>query len=538
MFHWRRCISAVALCVALGSVHVHAASIGERPAKSDVESTIAEVLPGYWSLHSSALTGPVNYGTDVEPKLVWRFEMVITPKEPLYVQEGTRENLVLLRPTLKQGDHETLYGLAEARFRAGSWRVQVSPENNPFETRGRPKSYHPGRTVVIGSAEEQVELAAAHEEALKVLQSQYERALAIARETHRAALEAAKEEHDADLAALKMRNERALRESTEMHRAALAKLESDLTERAKQLRLEIKRAQLLAELAETAAAKLGVLHAKEAEMLAATDQLLGARHSEFNDLLETLGATSSAQSYRILLVTVSESASDWLFEAALRHGFEAEDEAMKEAAWIYLIQTDLEGASTLRPTLVDHVATLVNNAKLRAVLQDHLAMPGETPRLRSFVRDALPSTSQWASEVVEFSSQYKNSDYAAVQVLGKPTLSSCADNKAAWAPGKKNAGVAFVRVRFPKPVWFPQIGVHESYGVGAVRRIVLWDDDGNDTEFDVQDTVMTCPDVAKFRFDQHRRPVKDVTVVLDTQSVSGWNEIDAISLTGTVLATQ
>ena len=132
---------------------------------------------------------------------MWRFETVITPKEPLYLQEGTRENLVLLRPTLKPGDRETLYGLARATFRAGSWRVQVSPENKPFETRGRPKSYHPGRTVVIGSAEERVELAAAHEEALKVLQSQQERALATARETHRAALEAAKAEHDADLAA-------------------------------------------------------------------------------------------------------------------------------------------------------------------------------------------------------------------------------------------------------------------------------------------------------------------------------------------------
>ena len=238
-----------------------------------------------------------------------------------------------------------------------------------------------------------------------------------------------------------MRNERSLSESNETHRAALATLESDLTARAEELRLEIERAQSLAELAETAAAKLGVLHAKEAEMLAATDQLWGARHSEFNDLLETLGATSSAQSYRILLVTVSESASDWLFEAVLRHGFEADDEAMKEAAWIYLIQTDLEGASTLHPTLVDHVATLVNNARLRAVLQDHLAMPGENPRLRSFVRDALPSTSQWASEVVEFSSQYKSGDYAAFQVLGEPTVSSCADNTAAWAPAKKNAGV-------------------------------------------------------------------------------------------------
>ena len=92
-----------------------------------------------------------------------------------------------------------------------------------------------------------------------------------------------------------------------------------------------------------------------------------------------------------------------------------------------------------------------------------------------------------------------------------------------------------MRVRFAKAVWFPTIGVHETLGVGTVRKIVLWDADGNGTEYDVQDPLRNCPGVAQFQFDGYTKPVNELTVVLDTKAVSGWNEIDAISLSGKVL---
>ena len=567
MSPWRRRIAAITFCFFLGNVPVAAESIDDPPTNDDVESTIADALPAYWSLHGSLVTGPVNYGTAVEPEFVWRFETVITPKEPLYVQEGTRANVVLLQPTLKPGDDERIYGLVGATFHAGNWRLQVAPENKPYENRGQPASYFPGRTVVIGSAEEEVEFAAAHRRTVQLLQSEHEAELAAlklehqsaldkAGETHGAALAAARASHEADLAALKTRNARAVDEATETHRGTLAQLELELKAKADQHRLEIAQAESLTELAQTAARKLGALREKETEMLAATEALFGVRQSAVEDLLAQLGAPFSPQSYQTLIVTVSETESDWLVEAVLRHGLEADEQALNETAWIHLIQNDLAGPPTLRPILADHVADMADSPRIRAVLQDRLAAAGESSRLVSFlaehaptfsgvpevarvIREALPSLSQWATTLVAFSSRYgSGADYDATQVLGSPNVQSCDDSAAAWAPATKDAGEEYVRVSFATPVWFPEVGVHENYSVGAVRRIVLWDDEGGSTEYEVQDNLETCPGVARFRFEEHHQPVQELTVVLNTKSVPGWNEIDAISLTGTVLANQ
>ena len=81
------------LCVTLESATVGAATINEPPGDSEIEQVIAEELPGYWGLHSNSLTGPVDYGNAIEPDWRWRFETVITPKEPLFMQGGKRDNV-------------------------------------------------------------------------------------------------------------------------------------------------------------------------------------------------------------------------------------------------------------------------------------------------------------------------------------------------------------------------------------------------------------------------------------------------------------
>ena len=102
-------------------------------------------------------------------------------------------------------------------------------------------------------------------------------------------------------------------------------------------------------------------------------------------------------------------------------------------------------------------------------------------------------------------------------------------------PVSDNSGSEFVRVRFAKSVWFPEIGVHENLNVGAIRKIILWDAEGNGTEYGVQDPLTKCPGIAKFQFDKYTKPVNELTVVLDTRTVRGNIQIDAISLSGKVL---
>ena len=489
---------AVILCITLGISPVKAATISEPPGDDEINLAIAETLPGYWGLHSSILTGPVDYGNAIEPDWRWRFETVITPKEPLFFEGEKRDNVVLLQPTLAPDSQETLYGIVRATFHAGNWNIEIGHENQPFDSRGLPASFFPGRTIVIGSPEEKVELERAREHELEALQTEHKKellvlkneqdsALAKAEETHRAALAAAQADRDAKLAALnteqetalaataethrtalaafrdalavaqvdrdaklaalnteqetalaataethrtalaafrdalavaqadrdaklaalntereealaeiaethrttlaalKIEREKATAEITKAHRATLAALESELKAKAEKHRIEIAQAEALTELAATATHKLVVLHEKEAEMLAATEQLFDTRQAALNDLVAKLDTSANVESYEILLKSVAGTGSDWLFEAVMRHGLNSDDQAIRQAAWIHLIRTDLEGAASLRTALTDHVADLSENPRLGAFLGDHLSGPSETPRLLGFL---------------------------------------------------------------------------------------------------------------------------------------------------------
>ena len=385
------------LCVTLESATVGAATINEPPGDSEIEQIIAERLPGYWGLHSNTFTGPVDYGNAIEPDWRWRFETVITPKEPLFVQGGKRDNVVLLQPTLYPGSQETLYGIARATFHAGSWSIEIGHENKPFESRGLPASFFPGRTVAIGSPEEQTELEETQKRALEALQAR-----------HEAEVLALKNKQETALAGLKIEHEKAIAEIAETNRTTLAALELELRAKAEKHRIEIEQTETLMELAATATQKLATLHEKEKGMLAATKQLFDARQAALDELVTKLDESANVESYETLLKTVAETESDWLLEAVMRRGLDSDDQAIREVVWIHLIRTDLGGAYGLRPILAEHVADLSDNSRLRTFLRNRLSGTSENPHLLKFLakelisslsgnldKNTLPSISQW-----------------------------------------------------------------------------------------------------------------------------------------------
>ena len=541
-----RTLVLIVLCLGFACVGraVGAATANEPPSADDVEQIIANTLPGYWRVDQLSLSDPVDYGNPVEPEWRWRYEALIAPKEPLYVDGGRHEEVVLLKLSLGPESAQTLYGVAVATFQAGVWSGEARHENRPFDHGGEPASFFPGRTVVVGSPEERELREATWQRELEELEARHKAKVAASKIEHQGELAAAKEAHRAALERLKadLEAERARREAEYESELAvrLAAVEADLKAEAQQRRVEITESEKLTELsaeardrvdaleaAETqmlAAARdrLTALQAGEADMLAASERFHEARRVALKKLFDTLGVVTSPDEYIALLDTASESELDWMRVVVLRHGLGSDDLALNRAAWRNLLQADTNSDPELRSLLADHIQALSAH-----------------PESRRIVKDALPSISQWASEVVNFSSQYHKADFHATQVLGKPNMPSCKKASFAWAPSKENNGIEFIRVRFSESVWFPEIGVHETQKLGFVRKIVLWDAEGQGTEYDVQDPLAgeeKCRGTARFRIDEHTKPVNEVSVVLDTKAVSGWNEIDAISLTGSVLA--
>ncbi|MFV2069791.1 MAG: Ig-like domain-containing protein, partial [Pirellulales bacterium] len=142
---------------------------------------------------------------------------------------------------------------------------------------------------------------------------------------------------------------------------------------------------------------------------------------------------------------------------------------------------------------------------------------------------------QWASSVVEFSTQYSSGSWSATQVLGVPNTFAYGDISTSWTASSQNATTEFITVAYDTPVFATGVTIRETYGNGFVRRIEVRDPSGNfQNVWEGVDTsqpgqVVDFP----IAFTETEFPVDAVRITIDTdQDLGAWEEIDAISLHG------
>ena len=153
-----------------------------------------------------------------------------------------------------------------------------------------------------------------------------------------------------------------------------------------------------------------------------------------------------------------------------------------------------------------------------------------------------PRISQWATRVVQFSSEGKKRHCQAAQAaLGPPELSPddrCGSWLPIWYPST-DRGEQYIRVDFAKPVRMPEIVVHEAgnnmRNTGFVRKLILWDTEGNSVEYRVEDKLRRCPGASRFELHRHPAAVAEVTVVIDADHAPRPEGIDTIQLVGVPL---
>ncbi len=138
----------------------------------------------------------------------------------------------------------------------------------------------------------------------------------------------------------------------------------------------------------------------------------------------------------------------------------------------------------------------------------------------------------WASELLDFSSEFSPYEYSAEQVLGKPNaLLEGGDNPNAWMPAKPNK-LDFISVAFDKPVRVQQIVIAESYNPSAVYEIYLYDKKGNGY---LVHTFEPKPIGLKSRLlrvniDKTDYLVESLRLIIDGRKVPGYSGIDAIGV--------
>src|SRR5688572_25383493 len=87
---------------------------------------------------------------------------------------------------------------------------------------------------------------------------------------------------------------------------------------------------------------------------------------------------------------------------------------------------------------------------------------------------------QWATKVIEFSSELTPVQYSARQVLGKPdVLPSGGQSPNAWAPDRPKRK-EFLKLGFDNPIHVRQIAIAESHNPSAIYRVYVYDEAGKE----------------------------------------------------------
>jgi OmpA-OmpF porin, OOP family len=93
---------------------------------------------------------------------------------------------------------------------------------------------------------------------------------------------------------------------------------------------------------------------------------------------------------------------------------------------------------------------------------------------------AQAQTLQWASKVIEFSSELTPVQYSAEQALGKPdVLPAGGQSPNAWSPDKPKRK-EFLKLGFAKPIAIRQIAIAESHNPSALFRVLVYDEQGKE----------------------------------------------------------
>lgn len=142
-------------------------------------------------------------------------------------------------------------------------------------------------------------------------------------------------------------------------------------------------------------------------------------------------------------------------------------------------------------------------------------------------------TVQWASEVLDFSTELTPVQYSAQQILGKPNvLPAGGENPGAWTPDRANNN-EFIKVGFINPMSIQQIAIAESYNPSTITNVYTYDEAGN--EYLVHafspGSVPIQSRVRNVFMETTTYKVAAVKLEFDGASVPEYYSIDAIAIT-------
>lgn len=160
-------------------------------------------------------------------------------------------------------------------------------------------------------------------------------------------------------------------------------------------------------------------------------------------------------------------------------------------------------------------------------------------------------TVQWAIDATA-SSAYggtlgqNKDDQSPFAATGEPDVEGCVESKKAWTTRREDDGIHYIELTYWDRVYVSSIKIYETFNPGFIKKIELKNGTGPDDYFTFwegsYDPRRVCPYVFEANFPEYLDEMNitrkmtpfetdTVKITIDTD-VKGWNEIDAVQLTG------
>ncbi len=164
-------------------------------------------------------------------------------------------------------------------------------------------------------------------------------------------------------------------------------------------------------------------------------------------------------------------------------------------------------------------------------LQQALLRRGLNPPAAPVVPEYDPTQPPPPEPVAETPTNSAVRGWSPEQVIGPADTPNAGDYTTAWATREPDAGPEWLSVGFATPVEIAEVRIRESYNPGAIvsvaavvnnREVALWEGQSAGGRVPRDFVVRAGPGTR----------AQSVIIRLDTASVPGWNEIDAVELVG------
>ena len=158
------------------------------------------------------------------------------------------------------------------------------------------------------------------------------------------------------------------------------------------------------------------------------------------------------------------------------------------------------------------------------------ALPPPPPLL---VTPPLPPAMIWSSTVRAMSTQYGDDDWSAKRALGAPDVyPASGDDVNAWASSGEDDRVEFLELGLERGARISAVEVYETYNPGAVSQIELIGASGARTVVHRAgaEALSSPSHIQRAELGCTSEPIVAVRVTIDSRTVAGWNEIDAIGV--------